>query len=80
MGPERGGADCVRDVRGWALKLYTEEGNQDWVFNDIVSTRQLSWNEGVLTRVSKARVFCQRSDQVPLTEQITQATPTDKLA
>lgn len=36
VGPERGSADCVRDVRGWAMKLYTEEGNQDFVFNDIV--------------------------------------------
>lgn len=37
VGPERGSADTVRDVRGWAMKLFTEEGNQDWVFNDIVS-------------------------------------------
>ncbi|KAE8443850.1 hypothetical protein EG329_001259 [Mollisiaceae sp. DMI_Dod_QoI] len=35
VGPERGSADTVRDVRGWAMKLFTEEGNQDWVFNDI---------------------------------------------
>jgi catalase len=34
-GPERGSADCVRDVRGFALKIFTEEGNQDFMFNDI---------------------------------------------
>ncbi|OBR02638.1 Catalase [Colletotrichum higginsianum IMI 349063] len=37
VGPERGSADTVRDVRGWGMKIFTEEGNQDWVFNDIVS-------------------------------------------
>ncbi|RFU30492.1 hypothetical protein B7463_g5863, partial [Scytalidium lignicola] len=35
VGGERGSADTVRDVRGWALKFFTEEGNQDFVFNDI---------------------------------------------
>ena len=36
VGPERGAADSQRDVRGWAMKIFTEEGNQDFVFNDIV--------------------------------------------
>ena len=31
----RGSADTVRDVRGFALKLYTEEGNWDIVGNNI---------------------------------------------
>lgn len=31
----RGSADTVRDVRGFAVKLYTEEGNWDLVGNDI---------------------------------------------
>jgi catalase len=35
VGPERGSSDTVRDVRGWALKIFTEEGNQDFVFNNI---------------------------------------------
>ncbi|KFY16395.1 hypothetical protein V492_01380 [Pseudogymnoascus sp. VKM F-4246] len=35
VGPERGAADSQRDVRGWAMKIFTEEGNQDFVFNDI---------------------------------------------
>lgn len=34
---EKGSSDTVRDIRGWALKLFTEEGNQDFVFNDLVS-------------------------------------------
>lgn len=37
VGPERGAAETVRDVRGWAMKIFTEEGNQDFVFNNIVS-------------------------------------------
>lgn len=36
-GPERGSSETVRDVRGWAMKIFTEEGNQDFVFNSIVS-------------------------------------------
>ncbi|KDR81875.1 hypothetical protein GALMADRAFT_221752 [Galerina marginata CBS 339.88] len=31
----RGSADTVRDVRGFAMKFYTEEGNWDLVGNDI---------------------------------------------
>lgn len=31
----RGSADTVRDVRGFAVKFYTEEGNWDLVGNDI---------------------------------------------
>jgi catalase len=37
VGPERGSSETVRDVRGWGMKVFTEEGNQDFVFNDIVS-------------------------------------------
>jgi catalase len=31
---ERGAADAERDVRGWAMKFYTEEGNWDMVGNN----------------------------------------------
>ncbi len=31
---ERGAADAERDIRGWAMKLYTEEGNWDLVGNN----------------------------------------------
>ena len=27
---ERGAADAERDIRGFAIKFYTEEGNWDW--------------------------------------------------
>lgn len=37
VGPERGSADTIRDVHGWAMKLYTDEGNLDWVFNNTAS-------------------------------------------
>ena len=33
---ERGSVDTERDVRGWAMKFFTQEGNQDWVFNNTV--------------------------------------------
>ncbi|MDE8735398.1 catalase, partial [Eubacteriales bacterium DFI.9.88] len=31
---ERGAADCERDIRGVAVKFYTEEGNWDLVGNN----------------------------------------------
>jgi catalase len=31
---EKGFSDTDRDPRGFAVKLYTEEGNLDWVFNN----------------------------------------------
>jgi catalase len=34
VAPERGGADAERDIRGFALKFYTEEGNWDLVGNN----------------------------------------------
>ncbi|OKP12665.1 Catalase [Penicillium subrubescens] len=34
VGPESGSADTSRDVHGWGMKLYTDEGNLDWVFNN----------------------------------------------
>ena len=32
---EKGSSDTVRDIRGWSMKFFTEEGNQDFVFNDL---------------------------------------------
>jgi catalase len=32
---ERGSADASRDPRGFACKLYTDEGNWDWVWNNV---------------------------------------------
>lgn len=37
-GPEKGHSETARDVRGWGMKIFTEEGNQDFVFNSIVRT------------------------------------------
>lgn len=39
VGPESGSADTTRDVHGWAMKFYTDEGNLDWVFNNTVGYR-----------------------------------------
>lgn len=51
---ERGAADAERDIRGFALKFYTEEGNWDMVGNNtpvffsvilasfLISTKQLN--------------------------------------
>jgi catalase len=36
-GGEKGSADTVRDVRGFSVKFFTEEGNHDIVGNHIVS-------------------------------------------
>ena len=34
MAGERGAADAERDIRGFAIKFYTEEGNWDLVGNN----------------------------------------------
>jgi catalase len=34
VGGESGSADTARDPRGFAIKIRTEEGNWDWVFNN----------------------------------------------
>jgi hypothetical protein len=38
VGPESGSADTSRDVHGWGMKMYTDEGNLDWVFNNTVGS------------------------------------------
>jgi catalase len=37
VGANRGSAETIRDVRGFSLKIFTQEGNQDFVFNNMVS-------------------------------------------
>lgn len=39
MAGERGAADAERDIRGFALKFYTEEGNWDMVGNNTLLPR-----------------------------------------
>ena len=34
VGGENGSADTARDPRGFAIKIRTDEGNLDWVFNN----------------------------------------------
>ncbi|KAI9846759.1 MAG: peroxisomal catalase A [Sclerophora amabilis] len=34
VGGEKGSADSARDPRGFSVKMYTDEGNWDWVFNN----------------------------------------------
>lgn len=34
VGGENGSADSARDPRGFSVKLYTKEGNLDWVYNN----------------------------------------------
>jgi catalase len=36
---ERGAVDAERDIRGFALKFYTEEGNWDVVGNNTLGTQ-----------------------------------------
>jgi len=38
---ERGSADSVRDTRGFAFKIYTDEGNLDWLFFSTVRCSHL---------------------------------------
>jgi len=38
---EKGSAESVRDGRGFAFKLYTEEGNLDWLFFNLVGIYDL---------------------------------------
>lgn len=35
VGGEKGSSDTVRDIRGWLTKFFTEDGNHDFVFNDL---------------------------------------------
>lgn len=42
VGGEAGSSDTSRDVHGWSMKLYTDEGNLDWVFNNTVCSVAIS--------------------------------------
>jgi catalase len=35
VGGEKGSSDTVRDIRGFSVKFFTEDGNHDFVFNDL---------------------------------------------
>jgi len=57
VGGEKGSADTERDPRGFAIKLYTEEGNWDLVGNNTrcSSSATLSSSRTSFTRRSAAR-------------------------
>ncbi len=58
VGPERGSADSVRDPRGWAMKFFTQEGNQDFVFNNTVCcSRTSSWLTAICSCIWLACLF-----------------------
>lgn len=76
VGPEAGSADTSPDVHGWAMKLYTDEGNQDWVFNNTVRT--IIVGMGMITaNASEAGILHSGSYQVSFYESLSQETPPD---
>jgi Catalase len=78
-GPERGSADTVRDFRGFAVKLKTKEGNQDFVMNNQVSTPRQSQTAGRWSDLHQASFLRSRSCQIPFLESQSQEEPCDKL-
>jgi hypothetical protein len=76
VGPESGSADTSRDVHGWSMKLYTDEGNLDWVFNNTVCAVAISLMLLIITFITtSACLFHSRSDQVPVNESVPQEAP-----
>ncbi|OAL21116.1 hypothetical protein AYO22_08273 [Fonsecaea multimorphosa] len=57
VGPARGSADTVRDFRGFAIKFKTDEGNQDWVFNNQFPSLNRSHKPHPTTNASDASMF-----------------------
>jgi hypothetical protein len=49
---EKGSADNVRDARGFAFKLYTKEGNLDWLFFGAVSRLLFTSKNATMTDYS----------------------------
>ena len=56
-GGEKGSADTVRDVRGFSVKFFTEEGNHDIVGNHIVSLYFPLRIQDVLSNLTKPVFF-----------------------
>ncbi len=68
---ERGSANTVRDVRGWAMKFFTQEENQDWVFNDTVRCFRPSSLRGVICLYHEtACLLHSLSNQIPFALEI----------
>lgn len=80
-GGEKGSADTVRDVRGFSVKFYTEDGNHDIVGNHIVSLTSLGQSsDPKITFHLTARVLRARSNPFPIPEPKPQKTPYHKSA
>ena len=77
VGFERGSADTARDIHGWAMKLKTDEGNLDWVFNNTVSPIPSSFLTALPgTYLHDVACFPRPGPaQVPFDEQVAQETP-----
>lgn len=65
VGPEAGSADTSRDVHGWGMKLYTDEGNLDWVFNNTVRLLKSIDKFSTYTRSSLFSLFVTLSSSPP---------------
>jgi hypothetical protein len=70
VGGEAGSAGTSRDVHGWAMKMYTDEGNLDWVFNNTVSVTMCCQLLGRSFSHFEAGLLYPRSHQVPFPESI----------
>lgn len=60
-GGEKGSADTVRDVRGFSVKFFTEEGNHDIVGNHVVHVFDFHLAEKILTCDSLSSLCATRS-------------------
>jgi hypothetical protein len=74
-GGEKGSADTVRDVRGFSVKFYTEEGNYDIVGNHVVSIISLSSFDLRTDMSSLSSSFVTRCDSPPSTAAISDILP-----
>ena len=73
-GGEKGSADTVRDVRGFSVKFFTEDGNHDIVGNHVVRFHSLM-SSFSFANPMQAGVFRARSDPIPFPQQKSQKAP-----
>lgn len=78
VGGEKGSSDSTRDVRGFALKFYTEEGNWDIAGNNtpgIVILFIFSYMIMLCNYSFYCSVFCKGSNEVYGLESLSQEGP-----
>jgi catalase len=66
VGANKGSAETIRDVRGFSWKVFTQEGNQDFVFNSMVSRHTCL---KVRNTENTACILYSRSYEVPVSQQ-----------